>query len=130
MGTRGSQIILDPRGKWTRVFVNSRRQKFDTKSNMTVCATQPRRDPLSIVVIVEDLRLPLDEGAKKTCFNFIQSLKDEGASVLVFTQDKNPLLGDALHLPRNKFLISYSLGRHLMSLSPDVILYMPESSGT
>jgi glycosyltransferase involved in cell wall biosynthesis len=93
-------------------------------------STQSRRDPLRVVVIVEDLRLPLDEGAKKASFNLIRAFKNKGASVFVFTHHKNPLLEDSLQLPKNKFLFRFSFVRELRSLSSDVLFYMPGSSGT
>jgi glycosyltransferase involved in cell wall biosynthesis len=85
---------------------------------------------LRIAFIIEDLSLPLDEGAKKIGFKLIQALKNKGAKVFVFTWHKNPLLKESLQLPGNKFLIGYQFGRNLRAQAPDVILYVPASSGT
>ncbi len=85
---------------------------------------------LRIAVVVEDLGLPLDEGAKKTCFSLIQSLGHEGAEVSVFTWIGNHSLGRAFGLPRNRLLLGPSFGLDLKRQAPDAILYIPSSSGT
>jgi glycosyltransferase involved in cell wall biosynthesis len=87
-------------------------------------------DLLSIAIIAEDLRLPLDEGAKKTTFSLITSLPREQVKVSVFTRFTNPLLKNSYPLPSNKFLVGGSLSRDLKSEKPDIILYIPSSSGT
>ena len=79
---------------------------------------------------MEDLRLPLDEGAKKSCFSLIRSFKENGAEVSTFTRYGNPLLQDVFPLPSNKLLLGFSFARTLKMQAPDVILYMPTSSGT
>lgn len=110
--------------------MNSGRRTPGENSNMPRSLAPLRRDTLRIAVIVEDLRLPLDEGAKKTGFNLIRAIENKGAQVFVFTRYANPLLEDAFQLPGNRFLFGYSFGRYLRVQSPDVILYMPASSGT
>jgi glycosyltransferase involved in cell wall biosynthesis len=109
---------------------NGRRRTPDEKSNMPCSLAPSRLNALRIAVIVEDLRLPLDEGAKKTGFNLIQAFKNKGEKVFVFTQYRNPLLKDAFQLPGNKFLVGHSFRSNLRAQSPDVFLYMPSSSGT
>jgi glycosyltransferase involved in cell wall biosynthesis len=85
---------------------------------------------LRMAIITEDLRLPLDEGAKKTSFSLIRSFINRGVKVSVFTCFENPLLNNTFLLPRNKFLIGYQFGRDLHGENPNVILYVPVSSGT
>jgi glycosyltransferase involved in cell wall biosynthesis len=85
---------------------------------------------LRIAFIIEDLSLPLDEGAKNTGFKLIQALKNKGAKVLVFTRHENPLLKESFQLPGNKFLIGCQFSRNLKAQEPDVIFYVPTSSGT
>ena len=95
------------------------------------CSLVPcQPDPLRVAVVVEDLRLPLDEGAKKTSFSLIRSFIKKGANVSIFTCYKNPLLENVFPLPGNKFLFGYSFTRNLRAQTPDVILYTPASSGT
>ncbi len=88
------------------------------------------REPLHIAVIVEDLRPPFDEGAKKTCFSLIDSFRKHGIKVSVFTWHNNPELQGVFPLPANKFLVSPSFARSLKAQSPNVILYIPTSAGT
>jgi glycosyltransferase involved in cell wall biosynthesis len=112
------------------VLLNSRRHIPDEKSDLHRGLAPRQRVPLRVAVIMEDLRLPLDEGAKNTGFSIIRSLIEKGAAVFVFTRYENPLLKEAFQLPRNKFLFGYSFGRKLRGQSADVILYIPSSSGT
>jgi glycosyltransferase involved in cell wall biosynthesis len=88
------------------------------------------QDMLRIAVIVEDLRLPLDEGAKKTSYSIINSLIKSGENVSIFTTYKNPLLKNVYSLPKNKFLFGISFIHNLRFQAPDFILYIPSSSGT
>jgi glycosyltransferase involved in cell wall biosynthesis len=89
-----------------------------------------RRSRIRIAVVAEDLRLPLDEGAKKTSFSLARALAGAGAEVSVFTRYENPLLTGARSLPGNKALIGCQFGRQLRAWKPDVVLYLPASSGT
>ncbi len=90
----------------------------------------PGQHPLRIAVVVEDLQLPLDEGAKKTGFNLIRAFTNEGAKVFIFTRCENPLLENTSPLPRNKLLFGCHFAQKLRGQSPDVIVYLPASSGT
>jgi glycosyltransferase involved in cell wall biosynthesis len=83
-----------------------------------------------IAAVVEDLRLPLDEGAKKTCYSLIRALRGMGVEVCAFTRYANPLLPDASPLPHNKLLWGPAFSRSLNAHIPDFILYIPASSGT
>ncbi len=87
-------------------------------------------DRLRIAVIAEDLCPPLDEGAKKASFHLVHSLMDQGALVSIFTRHKSPFLKNVFPLPANKLLFGKQFARNLQSQSPDVILYIPSSSGT
>jgi glycosyltransferase involved in cell wall biosynthesis len=84
----------------------------------------------SLAIVVEDLRLPLDEGAKKTSFSLISSIGEQGIQVSVFTSYGNPWLKNAFQLPGNKFLLGNSFRKQLSAQRPDFILYIPSSSGT
>lgn len=87
-------------------------------------------DALSITIVTEDLRPPLDEGAKKTIFCIIRSLAKLGCTVSVYTQYENASLEQPFLLPGNKFLFGYRFCRHLRAQTQDCILYIPASSGT
>jgi glycosyltransferase involved in cell wall biosynthesis len=83
-----------------------------------------------IVIITEDLRLPIDEGVKKTGFSLIRSFVRKGMKVSIFTRYPNHLLRDVYPLPANKVLLGYSFARNLRDQNPDVLLYIPGSAGT
>jgi glycosyltransferase involved in cell wall biosynthesis len=87
-------------------------------------------DPLRIAIILEDLRLPIDEGIKKAGFSLIRSFIKKGVKVSIFTRYANHLLKDVYPLPVNKLLLGYSFARNLRDQTPDVLLYIPASSGT
>lgn len=87
-------------------------------------------DSLHVAVIVEDLRLPLDEGAKNVSFSLIRSLIKKGAQVSIFTRYGNPLLENVFPLPENKFLFGFSFVRNQKARGADAIIYIPTSSGT
>jgi glycosyltransferase involved in cell wall biosynthesis len=110
--------------------LNTAAQKGFEKSNLSPGLVPCQRDPLHVAVIVEDLRFPLDEGAKKTSFSLIRSFIKNGAEVSVFTSYSNPLLENVFPLPGNKFLFGSSFARNLRARAPDFILYIPASSGT
>ncbi len=93
-------------------------------------AGSPIAGAFRIAAITEDLRLPLDEGAKKTCYSLIRSFQKAGVQVCTYTRGGNPGLGVSLPLPRNKLLLGPSFSRALKTAAPDFILYMPASSGT
>ena len=107
--------------------MNSRRQIPSEKTDMS---HSPRRDAFRVAVIAEDLRLPLDEGAKKASFSLICSFKRKGMGPSVFTWYANPALENTFPLPSNKFLVGRSFAHDLKTQAPEAILYMPASSGT
>jgi glycosyltransferase involved in cell wall biosynthesis len=113
-----------------KAFLSTKKLNPSEKSKASYGHIADQLDALRIAIIAEELRLPLDEGAKKTSFHLIQSFINKGAKVFVFTRYENPLLDDAFQLPRNKFLFRYSFGRYLRAQSPDFILYIPSASGT
>jgi glycosyltransferase involved in cell wall biosynthesis len=100
------------------------------KENMPLSPNLGQRNLFHVAVVVEDLRAPFDEGAKKVGFSLIRSLPKKGVKVSVFTRYENPLLKSVFRLPFNKFLIGYQFCQHLKAREPDVILYIPTSSGT
>lgn len=110
--------------------MNSSMHIPDNDSSMPYNITSCQRDQLRVAVIVEDLRLPLDEGAKKTCFSLISSFIKKGVKVSIFTWYGNSSLENIFPLPQNKFLLGYSFARNLKAQAPDVILYVPSSSVT
>jgi len=110
--------------------LNNSRCNPGKKSSMPHGPMPSRLDAPRIAVITEDLRLPLDEGAKKTAYNLIRALENRGANVLVFTQYKNHLERNTFQLPWNKFLFGYSFGHNLRAQSSHVFIYIPSSSGT
>ncbi len=83
-----------------------------------------------IAVVVEDLREPLDEGAKKTSFNLIRALLDAGADISVFTRYQPCALEGASSLPANGLLLGPRFRRELSSLGPAFVLYLPSAAGT
>ncbi len=85
---------------------------------------------MRLSIIAEDLRLPLDEGMKKTSCNVIRSLIRGRVDVKVFTQYATSLPFDTVRLPNNKLLLSYDFFSALRMTSPDIVLYIPTSSGT
>jgi glycosyltransferase involved in cell wall biosynthesis len=106
------------------------RQKPDETSNKLIGLAPHQHVQLPIAVIVEDLRLPLDEGAKKNSFSIIRSLVNSGAEVFVFTRHENPGLDNIFPLPGNKFLVGDKFRRNLRAQAPGAIVYIPASSGT
>lgn len=96
----------------------------------TSISRSPKRAPLRVAVIAEDLRLPLDEGAKKASLSLICSFTKKGVELSVFTWYENTMLKNVFPLPHNKLLLGYSFARKLKAKAPDVILYIPVSSGT
>ena len=87
-------------------------------------------DELSIAVIAEDLGMPLDEGSKRIIFSIIREFMKKRISVSIFTSHKNLDLGNVYQLPENRFLVGASFRSNLRAQAPDIILYMPASSGT
>ncbi len=85
---------------------------------------------MHISIITEDLQLPLDEGMKKTSFSLVQSFVKKRTQVSVFTRYATALPAVTLHLPGNKFLLGRSFCHSLRTQSPNVVLYIPASSGT
>jgi glycosyltransferase involved in cell wall biosynthesis len=98
--------------------------------NATLVRYQNRFDFLHIAVVTEDLRLPLDEGAKKASFHIVGSFLKLGVKVSIFTLHENPLLTNVFPLPHNKLLLGYTFARDLRAVTSDAILYIPLSSGT
>jgi glycosyltransferase involved in cell wall biosynthesis len=87
-------------------------------------------EKLHIAIVAEDLRDPLDEGAKKASSLLIRSMIKQGARVSLYSRHACPLLDKIHKLPDNKLLAGYSFARNLRREAPDVILYIPTSSGT
>jgi glycosyltransferase involved in cell wall biosynthesis len=110
--------------------LDNRKQRLGEKSNQPQSLALSWPNPFHIAVIVEDLRLPLDEGAKKTNSSLIYTLIKKGIKVSVFTRYENPLLKNVFPLPGNKFLAGCQFSRNLRAQAPDIILYIPASSGT
>ena len=83
-----------------------------------------------IAIIAEDLRLPLDEGAKKATFCLLESFPRVGVRGAIFTRYKNPYLKNRYTLPANRLLLGWQFIHDLRQEAPDVILYIPSSSFT
>jgi glycosyltransferase involved in cell wall biosynthesis len=121
---------MQPCREWEKSFLSIKEQSPVAKGKASCDHTVDQPDPLRIAIIAEDLRQPFDEGAKNTGFHLIRSFINKGVKVFVFTRSEAPLLKEAFQLPGNKLLIGRQFGRNLRAQTPDVILYMPASSGT
>jgi glycosyltransferase involved in cell wall biosynthesis len=81
-----------------------------------------------MIVITENISLPIDEGIKKYSFKLSQNLiKYHNASI--FTSVFNPDLQSQFLLPKNKLFLSINFFKSLIKLKGH-ILYVPNSSST
>jgi glycosyltransferase involved in cell wall biosynthesis len=92
--------------------------------------TQTHTDSFRVAIITEDLRLPLDEGAKKATFCLLESFLKSDVRGVIFTSYHNPYLKQSHKLPANKLLLGWQFSHDLRREAPDVILYIPSSSFT
>lgn len=113
-----------------RVYLNSLASESAKTKNKASSITTDQCENLHIAVVVEDLRFPLDEGAKKASSSLICSIIKNGTKVSIFTRYGYPLVESVSKLPDNKFLFGHSFAQNLRTHAVDAILYIPISSGT
>jgi glycosyltransferase involved in cell wall biosynthesis len=83
-----------------------------------------------ILFITETLSMPFDEGMKNVAFSIHKSLSKR-VDILAVTKHNNDVSGpDIKKIRMDRLFLSKELGRIVRDYSPDVILYMPETSIT
>lgn len=80
-----------------------------------------------IVLLAEDISIPLDEGFKKASAAIASALRSIGIRVSCFT---NRDFQDWQRLPPNRLLLGRSFTTKVRNLHPDTILYVPRSAAT
>jgi glycosyltransferase involved in cell wall biosynthesis len=85
---------------------------------------------MRICVVSEELASPLDEGFKKFSWSLIKALSAQH-QVLALSKwglcDQECLVEKA---PMNRLLLNWSLWRRIARFAPEIICYVPSSSGT
>jgi glycosyltransferase involved in cell wall biosynthesis len=87
--------------------------------------SQPR-----IVLITEDVALPIDEGIKKFVCSLMEPLAQRVDLLVLATRPRGPLPPAVQGVPTNKFLLSNRLCRALQKFKPDAVVYVPFPAGT
>ncbi|KPL16155.1 MAG: hypothetical protein AMJ92_13105 [candidate division Zixibacteria bacterium SM23_81] len=85
---------------------------------------------MRICVVSEELASPLDEGFKKYSWSLIKALS---ARHQVLTLSKWGLCDQEClveKVPMNRLLLNWSLWRRIARFAPEIIFYVPSSSGT
>lgn len=85
---------------------------------------------MRICVVSEELASPLDEGLKKFTYSLMKALS---AKHSVLGMSKRGLVEEGYRVeqvPMNKLLLNWGLWRRIRRFVPEVICYVPSSSGT
>ena len=83
-----------------------------------------------VLIISEDLSLPVDEGLKKFVYSVSTPLKDHVDLLVISTQGPGGV-GEGVQIIRaNRFLLSHELRRTVADYAPHGVIYVPRAAGT
>lgn len=84
---------------------------------------------MKILMFTDDFSLPIDEGRKKVIYYIIAKLsKKEEVLTICSRGDRIPL--GVKKIKTNRLLISLRLKKEISTFKPDLIIYIPSTSGT